>query len=55
MALATAYTNYAILPSEQAFPLSYNRMSWSAVLAGTAVAVAVSFLLSVVGLAIGLV
>ena len=55
MASTTAYTNYAILHSEQAFPRSYSRMSWGAVLAGTAVAVAVSFLLSVVGLAIGLV
>jgi hypothetical protein len=53
MASTTAYTNYAILHSEQAFPRSYSRMSWGAVLAGTAVAVAISFSLSVVGLAIG--
>lgn len=59
---STTYTNYAVLPSEprrvavateQMLPRSHTRISWGAVLAGTAVAVALSLLLSILGLAFG--
>ena len=64
MASTTTYTNYerepsrvaplemAVLSTEQSLPRSYTRMSWSAIFAGTAVAVATSLLLSLVGRAI---
>lgn len=54
MSLTTADTDYAALPSEQAVPRSHSRMSWGAVLAGTAIAVAMSLLLGVLGLALGI-
>ena len=62
MSSTTTYTNYALLPSEgnytvsaieQVIPRSHSRISWGAVLAGTAVALAVSVLLSILGLAFG--
>jgi hypothetical protein len=46
-------TNYAVLPDELALSPSLSRMSWGAVFAGTAVAVAMSLLLGVLGVAIG--
>jgi hypothetical protein len=49
-----ADTGHSSLQSEQAIPRSHNRMSWGAVLAGTAIAVAMSLLLGVVGLALGI-
>jgi hypothetical protein len=52
-ATTSQVTNYAVLPDELAISPAYSRISWGAVFAGTAVAVAMSLLLSVLGLAIG--
>jgi len=63
MSSTSGYTHYAVFPSErsysvvgaeQAFPRSYSRISWGAVLAGTAVAIAMSLLLDLFGLALGI-
>lgn len=62
MSSTSGYTNYAVFPSErsygvvaaeQTFRGSRSRMSWGAVVAGTAVAIAVSLLLNIFGVAFG--
>jgi Protein of unknown function (DUF2795) len=53
MSLTTGYTDDVSPMPERHFAHSQSRMSWGAVLAGTAVAVAVSLLLGLLGVAIG--
>src|SRR5215472_15160440 len=54
MSYTTADTAHVALQPAQAFPREHNRLSWGAVFAGTFVAVAMSLLFGVVGLALGI-
>lgn len=53
MSVTTGYTDDLARSSERTFAHAHSRMSWGAVLAGTAVAVAASLLLGLLGVAIG--